>query len=103
MRESPDFKFDEKQLKTEQHWMYWRKETYGLRTPKRFKITNYGTAIEGTLFKKKFKKKFPKKKILKKFSKKFKKKFKKIQKKFQKISKKIQTFFKMFKKFTFFL
>merc|ERR1719447_2466459 len=26
--------------------MYWRKETYGLRTPKRFKITNYGPAIE---------------------------------------------------------
>jgi len=46
MRESPEFKFDEKQLKTEQHWMYWRKETYGLRTPKRFKITNYGPAIE---------------------------------------------------------
>ena len=42
--------FDEKQLKTEQHWMYWRKETYGLRTPKRFKITNYGPAIEGKTF-----------------------------------------------------
>ena len=50
MRESPEFKFDEKQLKTEQHWMYWRKETYGLRTPKRFKITNYGPAIEGKAF-----------------------------------------------------
>ena len=52
MRESPEFKFDEKQLKTEQHWMYWRKETYGLRTPKRFKITNYGPAIEGKAFSK---------------------------------------------------
>ena len=48
MRESPDFKFDETQLKTEQHWMYWRKETYGLRTPRRFKITNYAPAIEGS-------------------------------------------------------
>ena len=54
MRESPEFKFDEKQLKTEQHWMYWRKETYGLRTPKRFKITNYGPAIEGKPFSKLF-------------------------------------------------
>ena len=47
MRSSPNYNFNEKDLKTEAHWMYWRKETYGLRTPKRFKITNYAPAIEG--------------------------------------------------------
>ena len=28
--------------------MYWRKETYGLRAPRRFKITNFAPAIEGS-------------------------------------------------------
>jgi len=46
VRECPDYKFDETNLKNEQQWMYWRKETYGLRAPRRFKITNYAPAIE---------------------------------------------------------
>jgi len=48
LRESPDFAFDDNQLKTEAQWMYWRKETYGLRAPRRFKITNFAPAIEGS-------------------------------------------------------
>merc|ERR1711935_935564 len=49
LRESPDFAFDDNQLKTEAQWMYWRKETYGLRAPRRFKITNFAPAIEEKL------------------------------------------------------
>ena len=50
MRKSPNFEFDDSNLKSQAQWMYWRKETYGLRAPRRFKITNYGPAIDGTEF-----------------------------------------------------